>query len=287
MKYFIGMKESSYRMKCLLCLPKVQEILAFKNSPSNLKKHIERKHLKKYGELKRKHVHHLKKYGELTANTLKRKHDPNTPSTIKQSTLLKTVSQKSIDKAVVKYVVQGLQPFAVVEQEPFREFVQDLQPNSKILSWPTLRSRIDEASTEMKKKVTEAMRGVDHIATTTDCWSARRLSFIGVTAHWIDPDSLNRCSAALACKWLRGSHTSDVLAGALNDIHSEFEICGKIVRTATDNGSNFLKAFQVFGEDENNEAVEAVGGEAAQPTRQWKQWVVKQLSQRGSGSSGW
>jgi hypothetical protein len=37
------------------------------------------------------------------------------------------------------------------------------------------------------------------------------------------------------------------------------------VRT-TDNGFNFLKAFQVFGEDENNKAVDAVGGggEAAQ-----------------------
>ncbi|KAK6310795.1 hypothetical protein J4Q44_G00188500 [Coregonus suidteri] len=154
MFYFLRMKDSSYRMKCLLCLPKVQEILAFKNLPSNIKKHIERKH-----------VCHLKKYGELTANTLKRKHAPKTPSTIKQSTLLKTVSQKSMDKAVVKYVVQGLQPFAVVEQGLFREFVQDLQPNSKVLSRPTLRSRIGEA-TEMKKKVTEAMRGVDHIATT-------------------------------------------------------------------------------------------------------------------------
>ena len=73
----------------------------------------------------------IKKYGELTANTLKRKHAPETPSTIKQCTLMKTV-KNSIDKAVVKYVVQGLQPFAVVEQEAFREFVQDLQPNSKI-----------------------------------------------------------------------------------------------------------------------------------------------------------
>nr|XP_020477590.1 uncharacterized protein LOC109972796 isoform X1 [Monopterus albus] len=96
------------------------------------------------------------------------------------------------------------------------------------------------------------MKEVDHISTTTDCWSSRRWSFIGVTARWIDPDSLKRCSAALACKQLRSSHTFDVLASALNDIHSEFEIRGKIVRTTTDNGTNFLKAFQVFGEDENN-----------------------------------
>ena len=38
-----GVKDSSYRMKCLLCLPKATEILAFKNSPSNLRKHIKGK----------------------------------------------------------------------------------------------------------------------------------------------------------------------------------------------------------------------------------------------------
>lgn len=37
---FVGIKDSSYKMKCLLCLPKNMELLAFQNSPSNLKKHI-------------------------------------------------------------------------------------------------------------------------------------------------------------------------------------------------------------------------------------------------------
>lgn len=96
----------------------------------------------------------------------------------------RTVSQRSIDKAVVKYVVQGLQPFCVIEQEPFRDFVKELQPNAKTMSRLTLRSMIDHASKGMKKAVIEAMRGADHIATTTDCWSVRRRSFIGVTAHW-------------------------------------------------------------------------------------------------------
>ncbi|KAJ8349349.1 hypothetical protein SKAU_G00244790 [Synaphobranchus kaupii] len=105
----------------------------------------------------------------------------------------------------------------------------------------------------LRSTIGDAMRGVDHIATTTDCWSVRRRSFVGITAHWIDPDSLKRCSAALACKQLRGSHTFDVL-----------EIQGKIVRTTTDNGSNFIKTFQVFGEDENNNVVGS-NGDASQP----------------------
>ncbi|KAJ8346649.1 hypothetical protein SKAU_G00280500 [Synaphobranchus kaupii] len=65
------------------------------------------------------------------------------------------------------------------------------------MSRPTLRSSIAEATKTMKKKVIAAMREVEYIA-TTDCWTTRRCSFMGVTAHWLDPDSLDRRSAALA-----------------------------------------------------------------------------------------
>lgn len=82
-----------------------------------------------------------------------------TLTTSKQTTLVNTwtVSQRSIDKAVVKYVVQGLLPFCVAEQEPFQDFVKELLPNAKIMSWLTLCSMTDDASKEMKV-VTEAMR---------------------------------------------------------------------------------------------------------------------------------
>lgn len=50
----------------------------------------------------------------------------------------------------------------------------------------------------------------------------------------------------IACKQLRGLHTFDVLASTLNDIHSEFEIWGKILRTTIDNGPNFIKALMVM-----------------------------------------
>lgn len=65
---------------------------------------------------------------------------------------------------------------------------------------------------------------------------------------------------------MKGAHTFNVLAGAMNDIHSEYEIREKIVRTTTDNGSNFLKAFCVFGKDENNSvtAEEVTDKEATQ-----------------------
>lgn len=36
---------------------------------------------------------------------------------------------------------------------------------------------------------------------------------------------------------------------------------GLTLRSTTDNGSNFIKAFKVFGEDENNNVVEHKGGD--------------------------
>ncbi|KAF0039001.1 hypothetical protein F2P81_009485 [Scophthalmus maximus] len=92
---YLGMGENpkTYRMKCLLCLPKCHEVKAFKKSPSNLKKHIERAH-----------PHHLKKYEQLTSKKRKRASEAGT-STLKQTTLLDTrsMSQSAVDRAIVKF----------------------------------------------------------------------------------------------------------------------------------------------------------------------------------------
>ncbi|XP_034037792.1 uncharacterized protein LOC117520587 [Thalassophryne amazonica] len=68
----------------------------------------------------------------------------------------------------------------------------------------------------------------------------------------VRPSEYDRC-AALACKQLNGPHTFSALASALNEVHCEFNIRDKITRTTTDNGSNFIKAFKLYGQtDENN-----------------------------------
>ena len=94
------------------------------------------------------------------------------------------------------------------------------------------------------------------MSTTTDCWSARSRSYIGVTAHWIDAESMCHVSAALACRRLTGSHTYDVLAGAIDAIHGDYSLRQKVCRTTTDSGSNFVKTFSVFATRECDEAAE-------------------------------
>ncbi len=163
------------------------------------------------------------------------------------------MSQKTVDRAILRFIVQGLQSFSLVEKPSFQDLIVELQPSSAVMSRTTVRRKIDSATSKMKERLKNEMKKVPYIATTTDCWTARRRSFIGVTAHWLDLCSFERRSAALACRQLRGSHTFDALAAVLTDIHAEYEISLKVVRTTTDNGSNFVKAFRVFGQqDENN-----------------------------------
>ena len=44
-----------------------------------------------------------------------------------------------------------------------------------------------------------------------------------------------------------------MLAQTLDSINTEFQLGGKIVVTITDSGSNFLKAFRVFGSESESE----------------------------------
>lgn len=79
----------------------------------------------------RMHPESLAKYSALTS--VKRKRAAET-STQVQSTLRTQWSifpQGSLDKAVMKYIITGLQPFSLVEQESFKIFVKDLIPNSR------------------------------------------------------------------------------------------------------------------------------------------------------------
>ncbi|KAJ7986689.1 hypothetical protein DPEC_G00342500, partial [Dallia pectoralis] len=77
----VGCKNNSFRMRCKLCAPKYHELMAFKNSPSNLKKHIEKKHPTR-----------LERYTQLSSAALKRKSSTEgslTPSS-KQTKLWET-----------------------------------------------------------------------------------------------------------------------------------------------------------------------------------------------------
>jgi hypothetical protein len=58
----------------------------------------------------------------------------------------------------------------------------------------------------------------------------------------------------LSCRRFNGKHSYDRVAEILHDILNEFSLQREqIVSTITDNGTNFVKAFQEFGYDMDTE----------------------------------
>lgn len=75
-------------------------------------------------------------------------------------------------------------------------------------------------------------------------------SFLGITAHWIDRSDLSRKSCSLACRRMKGSHKSEILAAKLDEVISGYKLSKKVVKIVTDNGSNFVKAFKLTHEED-------------------------------------
>uniref|UniRef100_H3ALU0 HAT C-terminal dimerisation domain-containing protein n=1 Tax=Latimeria chalumnae TaxID=7897 RepID=H3ALU0_LATCH len=136
-------------------------------------------------------------------------------------------------------------PLDIVKQPSFRQLVEG--PNTKVMTRKTLTKT-------MRTRIMACLADIKSICTTADIWTAHNKSFFGMTCHWIDPTFLQRVSAALACT----KHTFDVIASLIDDVHTSFSLGDKVVRTVSDNGSNFAKAFKEYGfqKEEDEETAE-------------------------------
>ena len=115
------------------------------------------------------------------------------------------------------------------------------------MSRRTLVRKITDEYASASQILKNELSHVATVATTADVWSCCKRSYLGMTAHYIDPVSLKRKMGALACRRLKGKHKYDVIAKQIEALHDEFGIETKVCSTTIDNASNFVKAFDVLG----------------------------------------
>uniref|UniRef100_H3A5J1 BED-type domain-containing protein n=1 Tax=Latimeria chalumnae TaxID=7897 RepID=H3A5J1_LATCH len=238
---------------CLLCKPMLREYSTAKNSTSNLKKHLDNIH--KTAEL----VTRLD-----TQQSLKRPHcddednddDDDIPLAANKKCSYMCIEyafkmQSSAD-ALLNFVIETIQPLDIVEQPSFKQLVEGTK--HKVMTHKTLMNHIDATYRTMRTTIMVRLADIKSVCTTADIWTAHNKSFFGMTCHWIDPTSLQWVNAALACR----KHAFDVIASLIDEIHTSFSLEDKVVRTVTDNGSNFAKAFKEYGfqEEEDEETAE-------------------------------
>jgi len=147
----------------------------------------------------------------------------------------------------LEFVISVTQPLSIVDRPVFVNLVKLGLPNElKVMCRKTMKLRINNVYSTMVDNIIAKLSNVEHVATTANCWTKGKRSYLGVTCHWIDKKSLSRESVSLTCIRLKGRHTYDVLASALYKIHAKYKIQNKIVASTTDSCSNFVKAFKSY-----------------------------------------
>lgn len=117
----------------------------------------------------------------------------------------------------------------------------------KLMSRNTLKSKIDLLFESQRNELIKVFSKIEHIGITADIWSSKHRSFMGVTAHWINPITLERNYAILSCSRFLFPHTNDRIAEHLTEVCDIYGITKKVIATTTDNAANFGKAFREFG----------------------------------------
>lgn len=119
----------------------------------------------------------------------------------------KRLKQSEFEGHLVEMLVEDMQPLATVERQGFRKFCGLVMPQ---YSLPSRRQagRILNDMYEREKKLMELLIDVRWISATADLWGAHKRAYMGVTIHFINPETLKMVSSALACRRFHGAHTA-------------------------------------------------------------------------------
>lgn len=253
--------DKNLKARCTLCSASAKPLSCARNTTSNFKKHLDS-------------VHKTENLTAILPETVKRKRsdEDNGGNRAKRQATLdrRGISSKEVRTLVMDYVIEDMLPLTTVESPAFRKLVNELSAHHvQLPDRKTLSSCIEQAYNTMMKQITETLGKVKNVSTTADVWTAHHRSYLGMTVHWIDDESLKRQKAAIACIRITGRHTFDILAAKIEEVHRKFGLNGKISATVTDNGSNFVKAFSIFcvqeTEHDNNDEHSIVDDDSVVP----------------------
>ncbi|XP_072400765.1 E3 SUMO-protein ligase ZBED1-like [Diabrotica undecimpunctata] len=151
--------------------------------------------------------------------------------------------QKKLDQLLLNLIIKDFQPFSIVEDNGFKDFILTLNPAYKLPTRKTLSNVLLPAVfEEVRLKVSDVLKEVVSITITTDCWTSRNTdSVIAVTGHFID-NKFQIKSVLLECVGYEGGHGSTNLADNLTKVISNWNISEEsILLGISDNAANIKK----------------------------------------------
>jgi len=158
----------------------------------------------------------------------------------------KPLTQANFEEHLARMLIEDMQPLATVERNGFSKFCAAVLPQFSLPSRRTMGRRLDDIYDAEKLSLMSTLSNTRWVSATADIWSAHKRAFMGVTIHFVHPETLQMVSSALVCRRFKGGHTAAKIAEILSSIFSEFRIESKLQNVVTDNASNFSKAFSLF-----------------------------------------
>lgn len=149
---------------------------------------------------------------------------------------------------LLNLIIQSNLPFSIVRSTALKELLEMVSGREmNIPTATTLMISLTNKFNEMKEKLISELSKHRHVCITTDIWTHSARSYLGISVHYFDKNWKQK-SYILAFRFLKERHTYEYLARCLNEIFNEFKLLAdKITHAVTDGGSNFCKAFKIFG----------------------------------------
>jgi hypothetical protein len=112
-----------------------------------------------------------------------------------------------------------------LESKEFKDLVQLLNPETRIVKADQLKNGIMDKFFDMKRKMVQFFNSIDsRISFTTDIWtSPNDLAFMAITAHWISPD-FKLHSILMDFIQMNGSHTGENIEKAFSQSLIDFKV---------------------------------------------------------------
>ena len=185
--------------------------------------------------------HHLKeKHGVLPPNVS----IPDPASKLNLITLwgrkAKLTTQQTLEKNLLRWVISSKQPFTVIESPAFQQLLKDIPGVSlPFTSRHTLRERLlGDFNLQRVMLKNELATTCQTIALSLDVWTSKNhIPILGVIGHWLTEEFEYR-EKVLEFKELRGPHSGENLAAAIQALLIELNLERKLLSITGDNASN-------------------------------------------------
>ena len=161
----------------------------------------------------------------------------------------KGLTKHELDKAITEFIIARNEPITIVRDDAFRKLVTKLSPDMNVPCYETIRKLIGKEYESMIEKLRSALKSAKYVAVSTDGWTAVNKTYLGYTVTYLDVE-LKRHTWVLACRRHIGRKNFLKVGKKISSILEEFQISEKTVAVTTDGGSEYAKAFRIYGKNE-------------------------------------